>query len=295
MTSCLLMGGFVSACKNITVSNGASDGGVASVAAKTGSGAYVALGDSYTAAPLLTDEIVNPAGCMRSDEDYPAILAKELHPSSFVNATCYGASTFDMAHPQKTIAGTNPPQLNTVSAADSLVTVQVGGDDIGFTHIIVTCGELSVTEPFGAPCEKHFTVDGPDQLEAEIAAAAPKVAAVLQDIRKRAPHARILLIGYPDILPTTGNGCWPLVPFARGDVPFLRGVEAQLNAMLAAVAGRAGATYVDTYDGTVGHDACESGRVRWVEGLVPTSLAAPMHPNAAGERAVAGIIAKVLQ
>ena len=54
-----------------------------------------------------------------------------------------------------------------------------------------------------------------------------------------------------------GNGCWPEVTVARGDLPYLRGVETGLNAMLKARAARAGATFVDTYTPSIGHDACQ--------------------------------------
>jgi hypothetical protein len=114
-----------------------------------------------------------------------------------------------------------------------------------------------------------------------------KVAAVLAEIHQRAPRARVLVVGYPDLLPSTGRGCWPLVPIAYGDVPYLRGIEIKLNAMLAARAAAGGATFVDTYTGSIGHDFCQPPGVNWVEGLVPTSPAAPMHPNALGEKAMA--------
>jgi len=85
------------------------------------------------------------------------------------------------------------------------------------------------------------------------------------------------------------------VPIARGDVPYLRGTETRLNAMLAAAAAKADVGYVDAYNGTIGHDACQPPDVKWVEGLIPTSLAAPMHPNAAGEQAMAGLILDALR
>jgi lysophospholipase L1-like esterase len=265
------------------------------VGGRVSDGAYVALGDSYTAAPLLAGQGSSPAGCLRSADDYPALVAGALHPRSFTNVSCYGASTGDMTHQQETLGRTNPPQLSAVSAADSLVTVQVGGDDIGFSRILATCGALSLTDPFGSPCQDHYTDNGADQLAQTIARTAPKVTALLDDIRQRAPHAQVLVIGYPDILPVSGNGCWPEVPIARGDIPYLRDTEVRLNAMLAAAAARAGVEYVDIYDGTIGHDACQSSGVKWIEGLIPTSLAVPLHPNAAGEQAMARLILDALR
>lgn len=250
-------------------------------------GAYAALGDSFTAAPLEPQQGGPAAGCLRSDKDYPFLVAAAVHPSSFTNVSCVSASTTDLSHSERTETEQRPPQLDALSAADALVTVQVGGDDIGVGHIATTCGALSFTDPLASPCEKHYTTGGTDQLARAVAQAGPKVAAVLQAIRQRAPHARILLVGYPDILPTSGNGCWPEVTIARGDVPYLRGVEHELNAMLATEAARGGATFVDTYTPSIGHDACQRSGVKWVEGLIPTSIALPFHPNALGEQAMA--------
>ena len=251
------------------------------------SGTYVALGDSFTAAPLAHEQGGSYAGCLRSAQDYPALVAAALRPSSFVNVSCFGASTADMSRAQQTTAGPNPPQLGAVSAADALVTVQVGGDDIGVGHIATTCAALSLTSPFGDPCRKHYTAGGTDLLARAVSQTRPKVASVLAAIRQRAPHARILLVGYPQILPAGGNGCWPEVTVSRGDVPYLRGIETQLNVMLAAAAAAHGVTFVNTYAASAGHDACQHAGTKWVEGLIPTSLAVPFHPNALGEQAMA--------
>jgi lysophospholipase L1-like esterase len=259
-------------------------------------GAYVALGDSFTAAPLEHQQGGgSSAGCLRSQQDYPALVAAALRPSSFVNVSCFGGSTTDMTQAQRTATGSVPPQLNAVSAADTLVTLQVGGDDIGVGRIATTCAALSLTSPFGSPCRQHYTAGGTDQLARAVAQTGPKVASVLGAIRDRAPHARILVVGYPDILPVSGNGCWPEVAIARGDLPYLRGIETQLNAMLATEATAHGATFVNTYAPSVGHDACQHAGVKWVEGLVPTSLAVPFHPNAGGEQAMAEAILRVPQ
>jgi hypothetical protein len=101
----------------------------------------------------------------------------------------------------------------------------------------------------------------------------------------------VLLVGYPALLPDTGFGCWPTVPIAFGDVPYLRGVAKSLNTMLANAAAAGGARYVDTYRPSIGHDACRSAGVRWAEGLVPAAPAAPFHPNAAGEQGMATAVA----
>jgi lysophospholipase L1-like esterase len=256
------------------------------VSAGTGP-SYVALGDSYTSGPLIPVQTGHPAGCLRSTRNYPRLTAKALGAASFTDASCQGAATQDMTQPQSVPLGTNPPQLNALKSSTTMVTLQIGGNDINFINIVINCTTLSFTNPFGSPCKKHYTSGGTDQLKQAINQTAPKVAAVLKAIHQRSPNARVFVVGYPVLLPSSGNGCWPLVPIAHGDVSYLRGVEQELNQMLASQAAANGARYVDTYTDSIGHDVCASPSRAWVEGLVPTAPAAPFHPDAAGEAAMA--------
>ncbi len=249
--------------------------------------AYVALGDSYTSGALIPDQTGQPPGCLRSDRNYPSLTAAAIGAAPFTDVSCGGATTADMTSPQVTLAGTNPPELDALASGTSLVTLQIGGNDIGFIDIVIRCASLSLAGPFGSPCKHSYTAGGTDQLAQAISQTAPKVAAVLQAIRQRSPQARVLVVGYPVILPDTGHGCWPTVPIAYGDVPYLRGVEKELNQMLATEAAANGAGFVDTYTPSIGHDVCRPEGVRWMEGLVPASPAAPMHPNELGEQAMA--------
>jgi lysophospholipase L1-like esterase len=248
---------------------------------------YVSLGDSYTSGPLIPDLTGRPLGCLRSNHDYPSLVAAAIGTSSFTDVSCVGADTTNMTGPEGVGIGTNRPQLNALTKATTLVTLGIGGNDVGFSDIVLVCAALSLTDPFGAPCKEHYTSGGTDRLARAVAQTGPKVGAVLAQIHKRAPAARVILVGYPVILPNTGRGCWPLVPFAFGDVPYLRGLELQMNRVLASEAAAHGATYVNTYTDSIGHDLCRGPGTRWIEGIVPTSLAAPVHPNALGEKAMA--------
>lgn len=249
--------------------------------------AYVALGDSYTSGALIPDQTGRPPGCLRSDRDYPSLTAAAIGAARFTDVSCGGATTAGMTSPQVTLAGTNPPELDALTSGTSLVTLQIGSNDIGFIGVVIRCASLSLASPSGSPCKHSYTAGGTDQLAQAISRTAPKVAAVLAAIRRRSPQARVLVVGYPVILPGTGHGCWPAVPIAYGDVPYLRGVEKELNQMLATEAAANGAGFVDTYTPSIGHDVCRPEGVRWVEGLAPASPAARMHPNELGERAMA--------
>jgi lysophospholipase L1-like esterase len=247
---------------------------------------YVALGDSYAAGPGIPDRRDDPRGCDRSTHNYPARLADALHVSDYTDVSCAGATTDNMTISQSVPQGTNPPQFSALRDNTDLVTVTITGNDIGFTDIVLTCTRVSIWDPGGNPCEKRATAGGTDVYAARIEAVAPKLAAVLEGIHQRSPHATVLLVGYLRILPPS-VGCYPLFPVARGDVPYLDGLQQQLTSLLDSQAFRHDAIFVDVYARSQGHDACQAPKDRWVEGTLPSSPAAPVHPNATGMQAVA--------
>ncbi|MBA0053270.1 SGNH/GDSL hydrolase family protein [Streptomyces sp. AJS327] len=240
---------------------------------------YVALGDSYASLGSLTKVYVDPAtGCMRSKDNYPARVAEGMKPGTFVDATCAGAVT----------DGVLSPQLDAVTPETDLVTLTVGGNDIGFADIALRCGLLSVTNPLGTPCQDHYTEGGTDRLAKAIEDTAPKVDRVLAAIADRAPEAKVVVTGYLRILPPD-NGCWPLMPISRGDVTYVNSVQDKLNGMIADRARAAGASFVDPST-TGGHDVCQAPSKRWVDGLLPLSNGTPIHPTAAGQAHVAELV-----
>lgn len=246
---------------------------------------YVALGDSYAAGPLIPNQIA-PLGCLKSDHNY-AHLAAPTIGLPLTDATCSGAKTNDMTESQSTEFGSVPPQFDSLSAETRRVSLTIGGNDIGFSEIIESCVTLN---PFSTPCKDKYDSGGHDQIAERIAATAPKVAAVLQGIHARSPSAGVFVVNYAAILPETGYGCWPQMPLGFGDVPYLRAKEKELNAMLATQAAANGATLVNWYNASIGHDACKGATTRWVEPLVPTNPAAPVHPNLAGMTGAAAIL-----
>lgn len=239
---------------------------------------YVALGDSYAAGPLIPNPVL-PLGCLKSSNNYPRLAAPGIG-LTLRDATCSGATTVHMTNPQNVDPdGPNPPQLNSVDATTTVVSLTIGGNDIGFSEVAQSCITVN---PFSHPCLDKYNSGGVDQLKARIEATAPKVAAVLQGIKARAPSAKIYVVNYPAIFPETGFGCWPQMPLGFQDVPYLRSTQKRLNSMLATQATANGATVVDWYGASIGHDACKGSSTRWVEPLVPGSSAAPIHPNKAG-------------
>jgi hypothetical protein len=239
---------------------------------------YVALGDSYAAGPLIPGPLL-PLGCLKSRNNYAHLAAPRIGLSQR-DATCSGAKTNQMTEPQGVDpGGPNPPQFNSLGAETAVVSLTIGGNDIGFSEVAESCVTVN---PFSHPCLDRYNWGAVDQLKARIEAAAPKVAAVLQGIHARSPAARIYVLDYPAIFPESGLGCWPQMPIGFSDVGYLRSTEQRLNNMLAAQAAANGATLVSWYAASIGHDACKGSSTRWVEPLVPTNPAAPIHPDKAG-------------
>jgi lysophospholipase L1-like esterase len=253
----------------------------------------VALGDSYTAGPLIPVQQPDPFGCLRSDHNYPHLVAPALGLPVFRDVSCSGATTDDMTHPQNVTPGPNPPQFSALDRDTRIVTITTGGNDIGFTEIIRNCGSLT---PFGHPCQDRYVVNGQDEISRRIATTAPKVAAVIQGVHQRSPKARVFFLPYLDVLPETGNGCWPQMPIASDDVPYLRAKEHELNGMIATQAAANGAVFVDAFTASIGHDACQLPTPnRWVEPIVPVFPAAPVHPNQFGMQGTAAVVLASIQ
>jgi hypothetical protein len=247
---------------------------------------YVALGDSYAAGPLIPNPLL-PLGCLKSSNNYAHLAAPGIG-LPLRDASCSGAETVDMTNPQSVDPdGPNPPQLDSLDASTTVVSLTIGGNDIGFSEVVESCVTYN---PFSSPCKSKYASGGKDQLAERIAATAPKVAAVLQGIHSRSPAAAVYLVNYPAIFPETGSGCWPQMPISFSDAPYLRATEQRLNTMLATQAAANGATLVNWYGASIGHDACKGSSTRWVEPLVPTNPAAPIHPNKAGMTGAAGVL-----
>lgn len=255
---------------------------------------YVALGDSFSAGPLVPDARSDPPGCFRSTNNYPAYLAGYLGVRTYRDVTCSGARTADLQRRQLIPFGQSvPPQLAALSVGTDLVTVGIGGNDFGlFGSIVGRCGDLRDRHPRGAPCRRSFTrrIDGGlvDTKVRDARRLEGRVTRVLRAVARRAPSADVYVIGYPRLLPERG-GC-AAVGFAAGDYPWGRRVARLLNGSLAAAAERAGATYVDLYPASRGHDAC-AGDQAWLNGAQTLfGLAAGFHPFQEGMREIATVV-----
>jgi lysophospholipase L1-like esterase len=219
---------------------------------------YVALGDSYSSG----DGAGNYSGgsCLQSANAYP-VLWHKAHGGAFTNETCAGATTADV------IRG----QLGGLSAGTTLVTITVGGNDVGFADVMLIC----VLGTDGA-CEgaiKHAETEAQTTLSGDLGT-------VLSDIANRAPHARVVVLGYPQFYDLAKSStCLGLSTAKRTALD--QGARL-LDAVIAAVASRHADTFADVTPKFAGHQICDSGSyiisVDWL------NLSDSYHPNASGQR-----------
>jgi lysophospholipase L1-like esterase len=271
---------------------------------------YVALGDSWTADVVIvgtagapTPKYV-PIDCFQSTFDYPKQVAKALGVAKFYDASCGSATTQNFADPQPglPLGGTNPPQFSHLTKNTDLVTVGIGGNDVGLASAVLDClnltgSRLPLPYPLATSCKAKWTAGGVDRMSENIKAAEPKVVDALDAIHDRSPDADVFVVNY--LAGIHGSGCYPLIQASNADQVWLARKLRELNAMLVRAADAGDAHLVDTFTPTIGHDVCQLPNVRYVEGFLPVSLnqpavAVPIHPNSAGADAQAAIVTSAI-
>ncbi|WP_245663526.1 SGNH/GDSL hydrolase family protein [Nocardia inohanensis] len=250
---------------------------------------YVNLGDSFSAGVgLLPIQAGSPLYCRRSTRNFAHVIA-ERRGYRLIDVSCGSATTEDLYRPQ--LPGV-APQLDAVTATTRLITLTLGGNNNAvFADSVAKCGLAFALEPTrDSPCRDSYG----DYFEAAITARTyPALIQALEGIHAKAPQAQVIIAGYPWLVPQQGT-CFPEMPIAAGDYSYFRGIQATLNDTVRRAAQASGTTYVDMSAASEGHDACQPADRRYAEPLIFANQFMPLHPNAAGETAIAEEIAKVI-
>ena len=243
---------------------------------------YVALGDSYSAASgVLPPDPEAPPNCLRSTSNYPHVIADAIG-AELTDVTCGAAKTRDFFKPQYDNV---PPQLEALKHGTQLVTMTIGGNDNDvFIDAIVACGTAGATTlGQGSPCKDQYGSSFVDTIRNKTFPALKKA---LRAVHRKSPGASVAILGYPWIMPPE-EGCYPQMPVADGDVPYLHHIQAVLNRAVGHAARATETTYVNLNKPSTGHDACQTVGVRWVEPVVAGTNPVIVHPNALGEEEMA--------
>ena len=245
---------------------------------------YVALGDSFAAFGPTDAPTSGPQACQRSTRNYPAVLAEDPRVGELVDVTCGGARTRDLASPQHT---ETPPQFDALTPDTDLVTLSIGGNDIGFGSI-AGCVIRATTSDTGADCRSQLE----ETVTAELDRLGERLDEVYDGIRERSPGARIVTTGYLPLVPDHG-GCDFTTGMSSGDVTWTRHVMDRIETIVDAAADRAGAEVVLPDDAADRH-ACAPADERYTDFTGVETGSHPMHPTAAGQQATARAVADVL-
>ncbi|MGL4304698.1 MAG: SGNH/GDSL hydrolase family protein [Mycobacteriaceae bacterium] len=256
---------------------------------------YVALGDSFTAIaglPLDLDEV--PLSCIQSKVNYPKLVAAQIG-ADLTDVSCGGAVAEDFAMSQQDDIA---PQYDALTLDTTLVTVGIGGNNIGLVGLAEKCltvADIADLPGLGHSCARE-NIEGEDDVYAQrVDSFAPRYRQIVAEIKQRSPRASVYFVGYPTAI--RPGGCFPSIQALPEDADYLQARIDQLNAAMKHEVESVGAHFVSLRESTVGHDACAPQGVRWLEAYIPAMTPdafVPLHPNGlaainAAEQVVAAI------
>jgi lysophospholipase L1-like esterase len=221
---------------------------------------YVALGDSYSSGLGAGDYISGSGSCYQSYKAYAELWANANAPSSFHFVACSGAKTTDVIN----------NQLSSLSSSTTLISITIGGNDVGFSSTMETC-VLGTT----SDC-----VNAIDQSESEMKTQLPgELDNAYSAIRSHAPNAHVVVLDYPKLYDLSlSSTCIGLSTTDRTD---LNQAADELDTTIATeVAKYSGFTFADVRSAFSGHEICDSSS--WLHSVDWLFLADSYHPNASG-------------
>ena len=250
---------------------------------------YVALGSSYASGPGLGIPVPLAApDARRTDANYPHILASALE-LALTDVTSSGAVTDDILYRRQY---GQPPQADSLTPDTDLVTITIGGNDIGYAAGLMAAG-LPLGLALAAGVSRELKAVRAGSVDRRIALLEASLVLTGKLVRRRAPNARVLFVQYLAVLP----------PDPRMSVPRMSARQAEngrrLYTHLALATARAadavGARLVPVAERSADHHAWS--RLPWTTGGIRPRPGGPLpfHPNLQGMAAVAGMVADELR
>jgi lysophospholipase L1-like esterase len=252
---------------------------------------YVALGSSMAAGPGIGPRAAGaPRWSGRSARNYAHLVAERLtlDPGrNFVDVTFSGATTANVLVDQQRDA---PPQIAALDGAETLVTVTIGGNDVGYVPLLMAAALPVVARRLpllGSRISELLDRGARDRALADVF---DSLCAVGSALRQRSPAARIFFVDYLTMLPPAGT---PAPPLSDADAEVGRHVAETLERLTADAAAATGCEVVRAGVASREHHAWSAAP--WTTtparyGLPLPGRPAPLHPNAAGMRAVAELV-----
>jgi len=248
---------------------------------------YVALGSSMAAGPGIAPRAKGaPRRAGRSAVNYPHLVAQRLG-LDLVDVTYSGATT---AHVLTDRQHDAPPQVSVLDGSEALVTVTIGGNNVGYVPMLTAAGMPRIARSLpllGGLLRELLDPAARDRALVQVEESLKEVG---RTVRQRAPRARVLFVDYLTLLPPAGRDAAPL---SGVDAALGRRVAATLERLTAEAAAATGCELVRAAEASRTHHAWSADP--WTTkptrfGLPVPGRPFPVHPNAAGMRAVADLV-----
>jgi lysophospholipase L1-like esterase len=249
---------------------------------------YVALGSSMAAGPGIRPKAPNaPFGSGRSAVNYAHLVA-ERRGYELVDVTFSGATTAHVLTDRQRKAR---PQIEAIDGSEDLVTITIGGNDAGYVPLLYAAGLPRLLRSLPGVGPRLRNQLDPAARDTALAQVAESLIGVGHEVRRRAPRARVLFVDYLTLLPPAGT---PAPPLSAADVALARHVGDTLKQFTEDAAAAAGCELVRASDASVDHHPWSNQPWATRLGLPLPGRPAPLHPNAAGMRAVADLVVAAL-
>ncbi|MDQ2838336.1 MAG: SGNH/GDSL hydrolase family protein [Actinomycetota bacterium] len=233
---------------------------MSAVPASAMTGGYVALGDSYSSGVGSGNYTSESGSCDRSTLAYSALWNNAHHPSSYVSVACSGAKTTDV----------NANQLSALSSSTGLVSITIGGNDVGFSNIMETCVLGSTDDCVAAVNSAEATAQStlPGLLNT-----------TYNNIRSHAPNAQVVVLDYPVFYHLNVSCGIGLSSTSRAKID--EGINMADGIIQSAVTGHSNFTFADVRSAFSGHQLCDSST--WLHSLNFTDITESYHPTSSGQ------------
>ncbi|MEM6105089.1 SGNH/GDSL hydrolase family protein [Mycobacterium sp. 050272] len=259
--------------------------------AKSSPKRYVALGSSMAAGPGIQPRVHGaPRWSGRSARNYAHLLAEQKN-LQLVDVTFSGATT---AHILTDHQHTAPPQISALDGSEDLVTITIGGNDVGYVPLLMAAALPRATRRLPLLGARIAELLDRGARERALAEVSESLRAVGRAVCERAPRARVLFVDYLTILPPEGVSAPPI---SDADAALGRRVAAALERLTADAAAASGCGVVGAAAASRDHHAwsAQPWTTRPAKYIVPLpGRPAPLHPNGAGMKAVAELVAAQL-
>ncbi len=248
------------------------------------SGRYVALGSSFAAGPGINPPATDrPAKARQSLRNYPHLLAQRCG-LDLLDVTSSGATVKDILHSSRF---GQPPQITALGPDIELVTITIGGNDIGYIPSLIAASLPAWIPKLPTLGTRLHQLTAPAQTSDRLPRTTKSLTDTFAAIRQRAPHARIICVDYLTILPTSYRND---LPFSEDAYNTLTALTADLSAATANAALDQNVDLLRASEHSITHHAWSEKP--WTTGWIWPRPHAPaaFHPTADGMAAVADLI-----